>query len=265
MPRYRATLAYDGTAYRGFQRQAGNTPTIQRAVEQAVAAVCGQQITVIGAGRTDTGVHASGQVIAFDVDWPHDDDALLRALNANLPEDIAVQHIRQQDGFHPRFDARSRLYRYTVVQSPQRQPLLRHRAWHLWSGLDATAMQKAAEMLVGRHDFAAFGRPPQGTNTIREVLTSRWQWWPCAYGTLLTYDIEANAFLHHMVRRIVGTLVELGRSALDMAGFEAVFRSGDLSQIKTIAPPQGLVLVRVRYPGEGEIEQSPDELHLEFE
>src|SRR5262245_56052776 len=116
--RYRATLAYDGTAYLGFQRQAGNAPTIQAAVETAITAVTGQQVTVIGAGRTDTGVHALGQVIAFDVDWSHSPEELMRALNALLPEDIALQSITRQPGFHPRFDATSRVYRYYILQLP---------------------------------------------------------------------------------------------------------------------------------------------------
>src|SRR5262245_36389052 len=112
--RYRATLAYDGTAYQGFQRQIGDTPTVQLAVENAIAAVTGQRATVIGAGRTDAGVHATGQVITFEVEWAHADEALLRAINAHLPGDIALQTIADAPGFHPRFDAASRLYRYRV-------------------------------------------------------------------------------------------------------------------------------------------------------
>src|SRR5262245_31730658 len=128
--RYRATVAYDGTAYLGFQRQAGDAPTIQGTLERAIQAVTQQTATVVGAGRTDTGVHALGQVIAFDVEWGHSDDDLLRAINANLPNDIAFQDIARQPDFHPRFDARSRVYVYQLIQSLHRQPLLRYRAWH---------------------------------------------------------------------------------------------------------------------------------------
>src|ERR1043165_2626290 len=128
--RYRATLAYDGTAYQGFQRQSGDTPTVQGTVERAIAqARGGQQVNISGAGRTDTGVHAIGQVIAFDLDWSHDDQALLRAINFHLPEDIALQDIRQQPDFHPRHDAISRLYRYRILVAAHRQPLLRTRVW----------------------------------------------------------------------------------------------------------------------------------------
>ena len=244
-------MAYDGTAYQGFQRQVAGTPTIQGAVEDAIAAITGQSATVIGAGRTDAGVHATGQVIAFDVTWRHSDAALLRAINANLPEDIALQDICQQAGFHPRFDAVRRLYRYHIISAARRQPLLRHRVWQVWNELDLNAMQAAAAILVGTHDFAAFGQPPQGDNTIREIMISEWMADRKPYGTLFVYQVEANAFLRHMVRRLVGTLVDVGRGVLSVSEFEDIFLSADLSRAKTIAPPQGLVLERVRYDQDG--------------
>ncbi len=242
--RYRATVAYDGTAYQGFQRQAGDTPTIQGELERAVAAVTQQSPTVIGAGRTDTGVHALGQVIAFDVEWRHNDDDLLRAINANLPDDIALQDIAQQPSFHPRFDASSRVYVYQLIQASHRQPLLRYRAWHIRGELDSEAMQQAADMLLGRHDFAAFGKPPQGENTVRAVFQSQWTREP---GALWTYCIEADAFLQHMVRRIVGTLVDVGRGMMTLEQFKAAFRGAKLSESSTLAPPHGLTLVEVKY------------------
>lgn len=253
MTRYRATLVYDGAAYRGFQRQAGGTPTIQGAVEQAVAAVTGQGATVIGAGRTDTGVHATGQVITFEVDWQHQDIALLRALNALLPDDIALQDITQQEGFHPRFDAVSRIYKYTLIISEQRQPLLRRTAWQLRSALNGEAMQKAAEMLIGEHDFASFGKPPQGDNTVRRVMRSEWQQSQAADQpfSLWNYTIEANAFLEHMVRRIVGALVDVGRDRWTVEEFRAAFQAARLLKKWTIAPPHGLVLAQVIYPQRG--------------
>jgi tRNA pseudouridine38-40 synthase len=246
--RYRATVAYDGSAYNGFQRQAGATPTIQAALETAIAAVTGSSVTVIGAGRTDTGVHATGQVIAFDVAWKHDDDDLLRAINATLPDDIALQGLSQQAGFHPRFDAVSRVYRYSVVQAAQRQPLLRRRAWHIRDPLDEEPMAWAAMMLLGEHDFATFGQPPTGEVTIRLVMESAWTRRQRPYGWDWTYTVEANAFLQHMVRRIVGTLVDVGRGMMSVSQFEAAFKSADLAQAGTLAPPQGLVLEAVKYP-----------------
>jgi tRNA pseudouridine38-40 synthase len=245
--RYRATLAYDGTAYQGFQRQAGETPTIQLAVERAVAAVTGQTVTVIGAGRTDTGVHATGQVISFDVGWAHSDLALIRAVNVELPRDIALLDIRRHEGFHPRYDAYSRIYRYRVWQAPHRQPLLRDRVWHVYGELSAEVMQEAAGLLVGEHDFAAFGQPPTGESTIRAVYVSEWEVQEQPYGTLWTYTIEANAFLKHMVRRIVGILVRVGQGSVTLADFEAMFRRAQLLQAIHLAPPQGLTLETVRY------------------
>lgn len=245
--RYRATLAYDGTNYQGFQRQAGDTPTIQLALERAISRVTGQATTVIGAGRTDTGVHATGQVITFEVEWKHPDATLLRAINAVLPPDIALQNLALGSGFHPRFDARSRLYRYTILQASQRQPLLNRHTWFMRVALDLDVMQTAAALLLGEHDFATFGSPPVGTNTIREVFRSEWEQQPQPYGALLVYTIEANAFLQHMVRRIVGMLVDVGRGHQSVEQFEAAFRAADLLQSGRVAPPQGLVLEHVNY------------------
>jgi tRNA pseudouridine38-40 synthase len=260
MTRYRALLTYDGTAYQGFQRQAGDSPTIQGAVESAIAAATGQAATVIGAGRTDTGVHATGQVIAFDVEWQHEDAALLRALNALLPGDIALQDLTRHEGFHPRFDAVLRIYKYTLIVARQRQPLLRHRAWWVHHPLDGDAMQRAASLLVGEHDFATFGKPPQGQSTVRRVETSEWvQALPTADQPQpfeqWTYTIAANAFLQHMVRRIVGALVFVGRGKWSVEQFRTAFERARLLEAITLAPPQGLVLAQVLYPDEGTQDQ----------
>ena len=247
MPRYRATLAYDGANYQGFQRQASGIPTIQGTVENALLRTTGQQTTVIGAGRTDTGVHARGQVIAFDVEWKHDDGVLLRAVNALLPDDIALQNIAQQEGFHPRFDARSRLYSYTIIQAPQRQPLWQHTSWYIRGAVEEVALQWTANLLTGKHDFATFGHPPQGENTVREILRSEWQVYPEGFGQRLVYQVEGNAFLHHMVRRMVGMQMDVARGHMTREAFEAEFRAAKLAQKGTIAPPQGLVLECVYY------------------
>jgi tRNA pseudouridine38-40 synthase len=246
--RYRATLAYDGSAYQGFQRQVDGVPTVQAAVEDAIARIVQRNVTILAAGRTDAGVHAVGQVIAFDVDWRHAIADLLRAINAVLPDDIALQDIRQHaDFFHPRYDALSRVYYYRVLNAEQPQPLLRKLCWQIRGDLNVNIMQDAAEMLIGTHDFAAFGNPPQGENTIREVMMSRWTRENLPFGDFLVYRIEGTAFLQHMVRRIVGMLTDVGRGALTLAQFEAIFQSADLSQATTLAPPQGLTLEKVRY------------------
>lgn len=247
MTRYRATLAYDGANYQGFQRQASGIPTIQGAVEDALLRATGQPTTVIGAGRTDAGVHARGQVIAFEVEWRHEDEVLMRAVNALLPEDIALQNIAQQAGFHPRFDARSRLYSYTIIHARQRQPLWGHYSWHVWSAVDEATLQWTANLLVGKHDFATFGHAPKGENTVREVMRSEWQVYPESFGRRLVYWVEGNAFLHHMVRRMVGMQLDAARGQITREAFQAEFRAARLTKKATIAPPQGLVLECVYY------------------
>lgn len=203
---------------------------------------------VTGAGRTDTGVHATGQVIAFDAEWRHSDTALLKALNMALPPAIAVQSIREQPGFHPRFDALSRTYRYDVAETPVRQPLIEQRAWQVEPVLNRDVLHEAAALLVGEHDFGTFGTPPRGgDNTVREVFVSAWSEQAAPYGALLSYQIEATAFLKHMVRRIVALLVAAGRGWITLDGFARAFQSASMKQAKPPAPPQGLYLESVKY------------------
>jgi tRNA pseudouridine38-40 synthase len=153
------------------------------------------------------------------------------------------------EGFHPRFDALSRRYSYTVIQAAQRQPLLRHRAWRVYQNqaLDFEAMQAAAALLMGEHNFATFGQPPAGDVTTRTVYHSSWSQKPRPYGMRLRYRVEANAFLKHMVRRMVGMMVDVGRGAMDISQFEDHLRAADVTLAKTMAPPQGLILEFVRY------------------
>jgi tRNA pseudouridine38-40 synthase len=249
--RYRAVLAYDGTRYRGFQRQAGDTPTVQGALEAAIQRVTGQAITVIGAGRTDSGVHASGQVIAFDAAWRHPTEALWRAINANAPDDIALQSLNDTDAtFHPRFDARSRTYEYTLYKAPVRQPILNNWAWHVpVHTLDLDRMQQAAAHLLGTHDFATFGQPPQGNNTVRTMLHSAFTQVRdlTPEGHEIRYTITANAFLYRMVRRIVGALVRVGSGQVTLDEFESAFRAADGAWPNQTAPARGLCLTTVTY------------------
>ncbi|MBE2269794.1 MAG: tRNA pseudouridine(38-40) synthase TruA [Anaerolinea sp.] len=248
--RFRGTLAYDGTAYFGFQRQV-DPRTIQGTLEGAIQRVTGQQATVHGAGRTDTGVHASGQVVAFDVIWNHSDDILLKAINAVLPDDIALQTLTRLSGdairFHPRYDAAARFYKYTVYEATQRHPLLTRFAWHVRPPLDGEVMRHVSALLVGTHDFAAFGKPPKGDNTVRTLYRSEWTRQPETFGVRWEYAVEGNAFLQHMVRRIVGMVVDVGRGKLTVDQFEGIFRSAALPFAVTVAPPQGLVLEQVKY------------------
>ena len=242
MSRYRAIVEYDGTDFLGFQRQAQGR-TLQGEIESALQRIGWPGQSILGAGRTDTGVHAAGQVIAFDLDWPHGDDSLARALNANLPADIAVKTISvAEPGFHPRFRAKARRYRYTIYNAPTRSALAARSSWHIWSKLDMNKMQAAAQALKGTHDFAAFGTDPDdGVNTVRTITQAEWT----AAQEWLYFDIEADAFLYRMVRSLVAALRRVGAGGLTVAGFQTLLEARDRAQCPPIAPPQGLCLMEV--------------------
>jgi tRNA pseudouridine38-40 synthase len=241
--RIRAIVAYDGTEYQGFQRQA-NGPTVQEALETALARVTCEEIRLWPAGRTDAGVHAAGQVIAFDTSWKHPLNTLQRALNAVLPPDVAVRDVVQaRPDFHPRFDAFSRRYRYTVYNHPIRSPLVRRMSLHVPRELDVAAMEACAQAIVGQHGFATFGTPPQGNNTVRTVVQAGWRAdWPW-----ITFDIEANAFLYRMVRSLVGTMLQVGLGRITATAFQEAFAARDRARAGPTAEPQGLSLVEVKY------------------
>jgi len=246
---YKAIIEYDGTDFAGFQRQAPQAgPTVQGEVESALARISdGQTLTVSGAGRTDSGVHASGQVIAFALEWAHGIETLARALNANLPRTIAVLSASEcAADFHPRFSARGRRYRYSIYNAPIRSPLLERFAWQVWPTLDVAAMQAASQHLIGRRDFGMFGTAPEsGGHTVRTVGEARWE--QLDGGQTLNFYIEADAFLYRMVRRIVGTLKRVGTGERTAADFEAVVQSMDRSRTGTPVPPNGLCLIEVIY------------------
>lgn len=244
LARYRAIVEYDGSNYWGFQRQIASQITIQSELERALSNIAQQPTQIVAAGRTDRGVHASGQVIAFNLAWRHETSALLRAFNANLPMDIVIRVLDSAEShFHPRFDAQRRAYRYTIYNNIIRSPLRHTRSWHVFKPLDLDAMNVAAQQLVGEHDFATFGQPPQGINTVRELFKASWQ----REGEFLWFDIEATAFLKRMVRSIVGSLKMVGTGEWSGEEFVAAFRAAERQQSGVAAPPQGLVLERVDY------------------
>ncbi|HDQ71576.1 MAG TPA: tRNA pseudouridine(38-40) synthase TruA [Chloroflexi bacterium] len=241
--RVRAVVAYDGTDYSGFQRQA-NAPTVQEALEIALEQVTQEAVSILAAGRTDAGVHAAGQVIAFDTSWRHGPKVLQRALNAVLPRDVVVRDVeRAALDFHPRYDAIRRYYRYSLYNAPVRCPLARRFRLHVAKPLDVGAMQQAAQILLGEHDFAAFGQPPQGTVTIRHVFRAEWK----GEAPNWAFDVEANAFLYRMVRSIVGTLLQVGQGRMSVEAFENVLASRERGQAGPTAPPHGLCLIKVLY------------------
>ncbi len=239
-------VEYEGTAYQGWQVQPSG-PTVQEVLERALATVLREPVRVRGAGRTDAGVHATGQVAAVRVARVPDDlGRLQRSLNALTPDDVAVREITVvDDAFDPRRHARSRLYQYRILNAPAPSPFWRRFVWHVSRPLDVEAMAAAAAALVGEHDFAAFcaadGDPVR--STVRRVLDSRFT----RTDGLVVFHIEANAFLKHMVRNIVGTLAEVGWAERPVADVAPVLAGRDRTKAGATAPPQGLTLVAVRY------------------
>lgn len=241
--RYQAIIEYDGTAYCGFQKQLTG-PSIQQELERAIRLISGEERTVIGAGRTDSGVHATGQVVAFDLEWPHGPKTLCRALNANLPADIAAVRLSEtKEDFHPRFDAIKRTYNYYIYNEPVRSPLYRRTSWHVSQQLDIGRMNLAASAIVGEHDFATFGRPPQGNNSVRQVFQAEWN----RNESLLIFTIEANAFLYRMVRSLVGCLKAVGEGTWTVERFIATLNARDRDRAAQTAPPHALFLTSVIY------------------
>lgn len=247
--RYKLNLAYDGTHFQGFQRQAetklGKRRTVQGEVESALRQLGWKDRSILSAGRTDTGVHASGQVIAFDLEWVHTTEELQAALNANLPPDVAVVavDIVQRD-FHPRFDALARRYQYRIYCQRVRDPLRDPFAWRVWPPVSVQNLQAVADLVVGTHDFAAFGVPPRPEgSTIRTVFHAGW----VSQGEDLIFEIMANAFLYRMVRRLVYVQVAVAQKKLEPVIVQERLADGSRTMLQGLAPPQGLVLVEVRY------------------
>jgi tRNA pseudouridine38-40 synthase len=239
----RAMVAYDGTDFHGFQVQVG-VRTVQGTLEHALTAITQGFARVIGAGRTDSGVHALGQVVAFGTRWSRPVSDLHRAWNAVLPDDVAVLSLTEAaEGFHPRFDAKSRTYRYTIWNHPIRNPLLRRTTLWVPQPLDLESMIDASSQLLGEHDFATFGSAPQGNNTVRQVIRATWT----REGDRLCLAIEANAFLYRMVRSIVGTLLQVGMGRLSESRFVALLAAPDRSQAGPTVPANGLCLMAVHY------------------
>ncbi len=251
--RYRATVEYCGTDFHGFQVQAQGR-TVQGELEKAIERITQTQVRILGAGRTDAGVHASGQVIAFDVAWRHTTQTLHRALNAVLPVDVAIRQLTTtRPTFHPRFDAKSRRYRYIILNQPIRSPLWMRYAYHVSEPLHAEAMREASQWLIGSHDFAAFGKPTYGDSTVRRVMQAEWftEHVEGIEGKFLPFEITANAFLYRMVRNVVGTLLRVGRGELTSAEIPALLKARDRAAVGPPAPPWGLYLVKVEYGDDG--------------
>jgi len=244
MAHYKVILAYDGTDFQGFQRQEKGR-TVQASVEAALSSIGWQNSTISAAGRTDAGVHATGQVIAFEFGWKHSLEELRNAINANLPPDIAVQSVEGvRDDFHPRFAATARRYRYRLFIDRVRQPMRERYAWRIWPPLSLDLLNEAAKGYIGTHDFSAFGSPHQpGGSTTRQVFASEWR----IDGSDMVYEILGNAFLYHMVRRLVSSQVEVGQGKKNPEEIIGLLQGEQELLVQGLAPAQGLVLSEVIY------------------
>jgi tRNA pseudouridine38-40 synthase len=244
MATFKVILEYDGTNYAGWQRQLGQ-PTVQAAVEEALAMVAQERIPVVGAGRTDAGVHAVGQVASFRSERSLTAADWLRALNGLLPKDICVRSVQQAlDEFHARYSAIGKLYEYRILNRPERSALERERAWHLRKKLDVAAMREAAAALIGLRDFSSFeGSPTDNTNPMCRLERLDLH----CDGDLIRIEAYADRFLRQMVRAIVGTLVEVGMGARTAGSLGGVLAARSRAAAGKTAPPHGLFLMRVDY------------------
>ena len=238
----RLIIEYEGTNYHGWQRQE-NAPSVQETLEEAIYQLSQERVRVTAAGRTDTGVHARGQVVNFPLKKALSLGNIYMGINAYLPEDIVVKKAEEvPKSFHARFDARLRVYQYYLCT--ERTAIYRNYCWQFFQKLNVSLLQPMADLLIGEHDFGAFSRVEvQSNHKMCRVEESHWK----QEGDFLIYRIAANRFLHGMVRTIVGTMIDVARGRFTMKRFEEIFRSADRTQAGVAAPAQGLFLEEVRY------------------
>jgi tRNA pseudouridine38-40 synthase len=248
MARYQLILAYDGTQFVGSQRQA-KTRTVQGELEKALRRLGWSGKSILMAGRTDTGVHAIGQVAAVDLDWMHKPEQLQKALNAKLPADLVVRSLCEvQTDFHPRFDAASRRYIYRLFCESTREPLRERFVWRTWPTVDDGVLYKVSGLFIGMHDFSAFGSPtsPKGT-TVRTVVKSEWEYLNGEW----QFEVQADAFLYRMVRRMVFVQVAVAQGKLPLEEVRIALSKKRNKLLAGLAPAHGLTLVEVTYGSNG--------------
>jgi tRNA pseudouridine38-40 synthase len=246
MRNVRLTISYEGTHFYGWQVQSEER-TVQGLVEDRLGVMLKSRVRITGSGRTDTGVHALSQVANFRTSSEIGCDAFMRGLNSLLPGDVRITGVADVgEDFNARRSALSRRYRYLIYNGVVPSPFLRNFAWHIRNPLDVDAMGDAGAVLLGSHDFSSFvGGKNETESTVRNVIDFRAE---RSSGDIVTIDIEANAFLRHMVRNIVGTLVDVGRGKMGAGELREILGARDRGAAGITAPPQGLYLVEVIYP-----------------
>jgi tRNA pseudouridine38-40 synthase len=253
-PRIALGIEYDGSRFCGWQMQSHGTRTVQQEIEKALSIVADSPVQVICAGRTDTGVHATGQVVHFDTRAERLDKAWLMGANAHLPDDVCIHWVRQVDStFSARFSATMRRYRYVIQHRKARPALLAGRASWIHGPLDTEAMHRAAQSLLGENDFSSFRSSAcQAEHAMRfiESISVNQE------GHFVYIDISANAFLHHMVRNIVGSLLKVGQHEKPVSWIAEVLALKDRTRAGPTAPAEGLYLVAVQYPDKFDLPES---------
>ena len=261
--RLRAVVEYDGTNYFGFQVQPDRR-TIQGTLESVLRRLTRENTRVVGAGRTDAGVHAIGQVIHFDTDWQHSLEEMEKGINALLPSDVAVRALEEiPEGFHARHSAASRTYRYVILSQKVRSPVRARFVHHIPMPLDVAAMRESSTCVPGSRDYGAFGQATVGSSTVRTVHRVEWcledgRWGrlrSCfadtagqdTWSSIVCFEIEASGYLRGMVRRLVGTMLWVGMGRLSPEEFREILDSADIARAAPPAPACGLCLVQVKY------------------
>lgn len=254
LKRWKLTIEYDGTAYNGWQCQ-DNLPTIQGKIEEAIEKFCQQKIRIQGAGRTDSGVHALGQIAHFDLDYG--DRAisgfeLTKAINAHLiHETISIVHAEEvSSDFHARFQAKKKLYVYKILARSAKPSFDKHRLWHVKYNIDVKRMKKAAQYLIGTHDFSSFRASEcQAKDPVRTLdnITVTQEAYDRFGGQLITLSFRGPSFLHHQVRNMAGTLKKIGEGRWDVGRIQKILKAKDRKEAGPTAPPQGLTLVEIEY------------------
>jgi tRNA pseudouridine38-40 synthase len=238
-------IEYDGTQYHGWQIQP-NALTLQEVIQKKIEIMTRHPVRLTASGRTDAGVHAIGQVASFATSVRIPLSGFRQGLNTLLPPDIVIKSVEEaEENFHPQFGAKRKTYRYVILNRELPSAIYRNYSWHFPRPLDLAAMKEASQKLIGKHDFSSFqAADPEPTDAVREVFKAEWS---IKKQIFLRFTIEADGFLKHMVRNIVGTLAEVGKGKISSGAFQKILLAKDRRQAGMTAPPQGLFLLEVQY------------------